>query len=135
MLWDVSYDLVFWRYQSGSRRDPASIYDELLSGATPEDLEELPLEPILSKILAAFPGARREPNGPDMEWIDWVSSDEDASFQVEWTTRYIVVSCRPLLHDIANRLIDIFDEVGCPLYDPQTEERFDSTLPTESGPQ
>jgi hypothetical protein len=131
----VSYDLVFWRYQSGGRRDPASVYDGLVNGATPEDLEELPVESILSAILAAFPGARREPNGPGMEWIDWVSSDEKSSFQVEWTTQYMVVSCRPLYCDIANGLIDVFNEFHCPLYDPQSEERFDSTLRTESGPQ
>lgn len=128
MLSLVSYDLVFWRYRPGTRRNPESVYQELMGGGAPDDLEELPVESIALSVLTAFPDATREPRGLDSEWINWASSDEKSSFQVEWTTRHVHVACRGVENETVNALIDILNEFGCPLYDPQTVERFDSEL-------
>ena len=49
---------------------------------------------------------------------------EQSSFQVEWTTQYVRITCRPLDGDRANQMIDVANAFGCVLYVPQTDERF-----------
>jgi len=78
-------------------------------------------------LLAAFPAARREPNGAS-EWVDWQSPDEAQSFQVEWSPTHVWITCRGLHGPDMNRLVDLAAKFGCPLYDPQTGERFDSWI-------
>jgi hypothetical protein len=99
-----------------------------MEGGDVAGLRPLPVEQIVSAIVAAFPQSVREPNGPSSEWIDWLSQDESSSFQVEWSSHHVRVDLRPLDRDIANMFIDVMSAFGCPLYDPQTGERFDSGL-------
>jgi len=121
----VSYDLVFWRYATGDRRDPRNVFDDLMGGGAPSDVGRLPIDEILAALVEAHAGAVREPSGPGREWVDWVASDGRSSFQVEWSDRHLVVFCRGASDDDMNRIIDIVSSFGCPLYDPQTSERFD----------
>jgi hypothetical protein len=71
----MSYDLVFWRYSSRDRRDPREVYAQLMDGQVPNDLAPLPIADILSTIIDRHPGAVRQPNGPDREWIVWSADD------------------------------------------------------------
>jgi hypothetical protein len=128
----VSYDLVFWKQQEGVNLDPA-VVDRALRDAVrpaelvePAGLVELPIEAWLDELMRSFPDAVRGPNGPN-EWIDWVSSDGRRSFQVEWSAVHVEIACRGTDNATMNRIIDIALEFGCPLYDPQTGERFDSS--------
>ncbi len=89
-----------------------------------EGLPDLPIDDFLSALLSAFPEAVREPNGPEDEWIHWMSADEMSSFEVAWTSQYVWITLRPLDHERANQMIDIANSFGCALYDPQTNERF-----------
>jgi len=127
----VSHELVFWQREHSQAMNSPAVYAALMDGGVIDGLRTLPIEDIASAILAAFPRAVREPNGPGSEWIVWESESERGSFQVEWSSQYVRVDLRPLDHDIANRFIDIMtDRFRCPLYDPQTRERFDSTMDT-----
>ena len=121
----MSYDLAFWRQQPGVRLDPVVVHAALLDGHPVAGLVDLPLAEWLAALLAAFPGAVREPNGA-REWIDWVSTDQSRSFQVEWSDQHVLVSCRGLSGEEMNRHIDLALSYGCRLYDPQTGERFAS---------
>lgn len=121
----VSYDLVFWKQQEDANLGPAMVARALQDAEPPAGLVELPIEAWLEELLTSFPGAVREPNGQH-EWIDWVSSDERQSFQVEWSAVHVWVTCRHTDSATMNRIIDIALGFGCPLYDPQTDERFDS---------
>ena len=109
----MSYDLVFWRYATTDGQAPQDVYARLIDGDVPPDLAELPIEDILAAVIERNPGAVRESNGPDREWIDW--HDDHSSFQVEWSDRHLVVNCRQLSKDHMNDLIDIAGTFGCPL--------------------
>jgi hypothetical protein len=127
----MSYELVFWQRDAGHAANANGVYQSLMDGSKVDGLRTLPIEDIVAAILTAFPRAVREPNGPTSEWIDWVREDEQSSFQVEWSPQHVGIDLRPKDNDIANRLIDIMvDDFRCPLYDPQTGERFDSTMDT-----
>ena len=121
----MSYDLLFWKQEAGQTLDPAAVHSSLAEEESIPGLVSLPISEWIEAVLEAFPDARKEPNGPS-EWITWTSRDEAESFQMEWSPVHVWVTCRPLDIDIANRLIDIALNFGCPLYDPQTGERFDA---------
>jgi len=106
--------------------DSPAVYGALMEGTEVEGLLDLPVDSILSAIPDAYPTALRAPNGPDSEWIDWVSDDGSSSFQVEWSRLHVLVECRHLDNESKNRIIDVLDRFECPLYDPQITERFDS---------
>jgi hypothetical protein len=85
-------------------------------------LASIPTDLIVSRIASTFSEDIEE--GSDSLALSWVSKDEMSSFQVETSAQHVLVEMRPLNHDIANTIIDIASEFGCPLYDPQIYERF-----------
>ena len=121
-LKSVSYDLVFWQQDDTDHRPPLTIYEAFAEGPV-SGIPELPIETFLERLIEAFPKAVREPNG-EREWIAWTSRDGRSSFQVEWSPQHVSITCRPLDESQANAMIDIANAFGCPLYDPQTDERF-----------
>ena len=119
----MSYDLAFWRQNETEQRLPVSLYSAFQDGQQVEGIPELPVDDFLASLMQAYPSAIREPNGSS-EWIVWTSLDSSSMFEVWWTPQYICVSMRPLNEDHAHELIDLASDVGCALYDPQTDERF-----------
>lgn len=126
----MGYQLAFWQCEVGRSPDSRSTFDALMNGGTVDGVVSLPTEQIIGAILAAFPTAVREPNGPSSEWIDWTSEGGRASFQIEWSPTHVLAELRPLDNDVANALIDVMAGFRCPLFDPQTGERFDSSYDT-----
>jgi hypothetical protein len=116
----MSYDLDFWKQQPGSTLDPQGVYERLSEGERVEDFEELPIERIMSRIAEAF-AAGWERLGPN----DWESSQ--GSFQVSTTPQSFRVDCYGLAGEVMNLFIEIGQEFGCPLYDPQTGVRFEDS--------
>jgi hypothetical protein len=119
----LSYDLAFWCQHESEERPPAKLYEAFVDGQRVDGIPDLPVDEFLTRVLEAFPTATREPNGVS-EWVVWERPDGSASFQVEWTPQCVRATFRPLNEDEANRLIDLANDFGCALYDPQTEERF-----------
>ena len=87
----------------------------------------LPIASILEELVAALPGAARESNGRGLEWIDWVSDDDQSSVQIWWSDVHVYADCRHVPYEVANRIIGVLADFGCPLYDPQVDERFDKS--------
>jgi hypothetical protein len=114
----MSYDLNFWKQQPGSTLDPQGVYERLSEGELVEGLEDLPIERIMTRIAETFT-AEWERLGPN----DWESSQ--GSFQVSTTPQSFRVDCYGLTGEVMNLIIEIGQEFGCPLYDPQTGVRFE----------
>lgn len=121
----MSYDLVFWQQASSETRPPQEIFAALAAGQeTIEGLATLPIESFLATCLQAFPAAKREPNG-NVEWIVIDQPGQTWSAQVEWSPIHIWVTLRGKWPgDVANQFIDLGSTIDCPLFDPQTSERF-----------
>jgi hypothetical protein len=128
----MSYELVFWR-DGGTAAPPSApsapveTYNRLCEGEHVAGLDELPIDDLLRDLLAEFPEAVREPNGRDSEWIVWSGNDGRDIFEVTWSAQHVRFDCRHVDTDDMNRIIDVFLPYDCPLYDPQTDERYDST--------
>jgi hypothetical protein len=88
-----------------------------------EGLVDLPIEDVLSSVMRDFPGTTRERNGQS-DLLSWVGQHEKGSFEVTWSHQHVRVDCRDLQKDQMNQLIEIGAAFGCPLFDPQTNERF-----------
>lgn len=116
----MSYDLNFWRYREGAAHDHDKVYAAACcEGETLPELEDLPISDILRKIGETFshwdalsPTDYENPNG--------------GAFQITATPQIVRIDCYGVSGDDMNRLMDILIAFGCPLYDPQISERFDS---------
>lgn len=114
----MSYDLDFWRYKTGVKLDHQKVYEQLSNGEQVDGLETLPVDKVLSRISQTF---------ADWEKLDDVTFDggDLGAFQVFTTPQFFRVDCSGMDGDEINKFIDIGNEFGCPLYDPQVGERFD----------
>lgn len=114
----MSYDLSFWKFRAGTSGNHRAVYDQLVEGQRVEALEELPIDRIRAEIAEAFTEG-------------WTQLDPDTwegskgTFQVFTTRQYVRIDCYGMDGEDMNRFIDILDHYGCPLYDPQTEQRYD----------
>jgi len=102
------------------------VYRSLIDGRAVEGLATLPIESILSDVVAALPGSVRESNPAGWETIDWVDEDDQWSMQISWSDLHVLADCRQVPYEVANRIIGVLADFGCPLYDPQVDKRFDA---------
>lgn len=126
----MSYDLAFWKQTS--RIVPPILgetYARLCEDMNRQivGLEEIPIKDLLTGLAVSFPAL--EVTEPSEEVpagsVFWSSEDDTAGFHGSWTQLALIVSCSPTDTDVINKIIDVAAEAGCPLYDPQTDERFD----------
>ncbi len=116
----MSYDLDFWKYENepGEGQDHQAIYEKLSNGETVAGLAQLPIDQIMQQVADRFTQA-------GWEEVDAVSWEKDGSaFQLFTTKQFFRVDCYGMEGEDMNAFIDIAAEFGCPLYDPQVEERF-----------
>lgn len=114
----MSYDLNFWKQRPGVELDPQSIYERLSDGSQVDGLEDLPIGSIVERIAAEFAHGWER-----LGQQDWDSSR--GSFQIFTTPQFFRIDCYGMEGEDMNRFIDIAQEFGCPLFDPQTGVRYD----------
>ena len=114
----MSYDLDFWRYKAGVNLDHQKVYEQLSDGQRVEGLEDLPIHAVVRRVNELF---------TDWEKLDDVTFDggERGSFQLFTTPQFFRVDCYGMAGDEMNKFVDVGNEFGCPLYDPQVGQRFD----------
>ena len=115
----MSYDLNFWRYEDESAaNDHQAVYERLSDGEFVEGLREISVNEILDRIAKVFSA------------LGWTSEDEetweseDGAFQIDITPQFLRFDCYGMNGDDMNRLIEIGNQFGLPLYDPQVSTRF-----------
>jgi hypothetical protein len=94
------------------------VYSRLCAAERVEGLEDLPIERIMARVAEAFASGWERLD----EW-NWESAE--GSFQISTTPQYFRVDCYGLTGETMNQFIDIAQEFGCKLYDPQTGVRFE----------
>ena len=116
----MSTDLDFWKYREGAAHNDRKIYETACcDGKISEDLENLPIEEILEKVAAAFP-CWKALNSKSYE------NEDGGAFEIFTTSQIVRFDCYGMKGEDMNRLMDILEEFGCPLYNPQVSTRFDS---------
>ncbi|MGC4005742.1 MAG: hypothetical protein QM811_22525 [Pirellulales bacterium] len=98
--------------------DHQKVYERLSNGELVDGLQNLPIDAMMSRVGEVF--------------ADWVRLDnvtfdggDRGGFQVFTTPQFFRVDCSGMDGEELNKFIDIGQEFGCPLYDPQVGERFD----------
>jgi hypothetical protein len=113
----MSYDLGFWKQYPGSTLDPQGVYERLSDGESVEGLEDLPTDRILGRIAETFAEGWER-----LDPTNWESSQ--GSFQVSTTPQGFRIDCYGIAGEVMNLFLEIGQEFGCRLYDPQTGVRF-----------
>ena len=117
----MSVELNFWRYKENSVHHDELVYRAACcDGNCLKELELLPIDAILQKIADTFSGWTSLADGQIFE------NEVQGAFQIFTTSQIVRFDCYDMQETDMNRLIDILIGFGCPLYDPQTAERFDS---------
>src|SRR5436190_2020247 len=131
----MSYDLYFWRQTKDMQMCPGDIIDLLSKDGPLEGITSFPRNRVRTKIKEYFPDIQ------DGDFnLDW---DGDGSyFQISFAhaterdVHLIVVNCGYKLIEAqkaVNRLIEACTSLGCALYDPQTDKRYEQPEPQTRG--
>ena len=115
----MSYDLNFWSYEDESAgADHRAVYERLAGGEFVEGLHEIPVDEILDRIAEVFSAL-----GWTTEFEnDWQSNN--GAFQIYTTPQFLRFDCYGMNGEDMNYLIEIGNQFGLPLYDPQISTRF-----------
>jgi hypothetical protein len=122
----MSYDLYFWNQNAKCESNPNEVMEALNNGNHIIGLEILPVEDILKKFKQAFPElSEHKTTNPSIPLqLIWDSPKVNSCFLIDWSDYYIGIEGHDVDGDIYNKIIDIMLEFKCPLYDPQTETRY-----------
>lgn len=123
----MSYDLHFWRQNESVVEEPLIVRDKLIEGIDIAFIETLNLN-------SAHDIFKR--NFPELEIKDepWMWDGNESYFEVYLVfcgienLKMLTVNCGFKLldsPDTMNLIIDSAHELGCALYDPQTNERYE----------
>lgn len=124
----MGHQLAFWQQEDHGGPSAQAVYQSLMNEGAAGGLRPLPLATILAALSSEFPGMDPGPavDGPcPVFWED----DGPTSVEFSWSGVHVGAELRPAglwSSEVANRIIDVLADFDCPLYDPQTGERFDS---------
>jgi hypothetical protein len=99
------------------------VYESLCAHQPVEGLGDLPIDEILTTLQEVFPAAQRESTTSGDSLI-WHGPHIEDTFTVTWSAQHFIAACLHVQLDDVNRIVAVATQYGCPLYDPQTGERF-----------
>ncbi len=124
----MAYSLYFWRDISRDDRPADALCERLCAEEDVDGLARLPVAEVKSRFLEAFPNI-----DDGLTELSWEGAG--SYFQVTWPTgtkpghtQAIFVECGYQLlqtAEVMNQIIDVANGLGCALYDPQTEQRYE----------
>jgi hypothetical protein len=123
----VGYQLVFWK-QSDDAAPAVDTYQALMNETPTRGLRPLPLPSILGALAHEFPNMDPAPAADRPCPVFWEGDDGLTVVEFSWSDVHVSAELRPAgfwSEEVANRVIDVLAGFDCPLYDPQTNERFD----------
>ncbi len=118
----MSYDLVFWREIEPHSATPTEVYKKLCEDVDLVGLDTLNRDDVVEQFKKEFPDI-------SVGEADLVWEGNDSYFQVSMSNpiKVLFVMCGHRLldsPDIINKIIDVGHRLKCPLYDPQTDQRY-----------
>ena len=127
----MSYDLYVWKQSDQRDREPDEILDALMDARDFSGLEKLAVTAIVERVKSAFPDVNvtHSPNGDEPILLEW-SSQQDGSFVMEWDNPYLMWIDYRIKSDAAfEAIIDMAEELGCTIYDPQMQDTLTGEMP------
>jgi len=116
----MSYDLVFWRQIKPLPESPDRLCERIYQDEAIDGIAELPIEQIKARFAEVFVDI--EVGGSQLWW-----EGPESAFVISWPPdpiNALIANCG-YDEDTMNKIIDIANEFGCALYDPQIGRRFD----------
>lgn len=123
----MSYDLYFWRQSKVCDESPSEIMKKLIEEEIVECVEIMPIDEIIFKIKKTFQEIHEnKTNNPNLPiQLIWDSPTDDSCFLLSWSNKYLAVEGHGVDGEIFNTIIDVMALYNCPLYDPQTDTRYE----------
>ena len=122
----MSYDLYFWREEKATGNSPEEMMNLLQDDGPQPELATWPISKVKDTFREFFPEVTDE--GLQLWWEGAGSSfNVGFGYSDERHAKMFVVMCGYKLldsPDTMNRIIDVGHRLGCALYDPQENQRF-----------
>lgn len=116
----MSYDINFWKQLGPPRLSPEGVYGRLCEGKNVKGLAKLPVEEILDRLQFELSGFDPKEEFP-------LVSLQDGSIEISWSDQHFRFDFRGHVPEKTRKaLVAIMKDFGCPLYDPQLDERYDT---------
>ena len=124
----MSYDLYFWKQTADCTTMPSEIVESFITGDKILGLEPIPITQILAQLQKIFPQLKpANPKNPKSEpRLEWQSKGGASCFFVSWSELHFEIEGYNVRKSRYNQIIDIALEFNCPLYDPQTDVRYEN---------
>jgi len=131
----MSYDLYFWRQAKDMKMNPSEVLDVLSEDSPVEGIASFPRDQVRRVLRESFPDI--EDGDIELTW-----EGDGSYFQIsfghatEKDVHLIIANCGYELlksQKAVNRLIETCTSLGCALYDPQTDKRFEQPDSTTEG--
>ncbi|HUT90202.1 MAG TPA: hypothetical protein VMY37_11940 [Thermoguttaceae bacterium] len=123
----MSYDLYFWKQSSECTHSPEDVVEALNDKNTVPGILPISINEILEELRTEFPeiaeNRTTDPAGPVQ--LIWDAPDGKSVFLLDWSEYHLCVEGHGVDGEIFNRIIDVMAKFECPLYDPQTNSRYE----------
>lgn len=106
----------FWKYKPNVSMNDVSVFKKLCKGREHEEIESLPIAKMIEEIISSFPDWKQT---DDMWW-----EGKEGEFEIFSTSQFLCVDCWDMWGNEMNRIINVGNKFGCPLYDHQEKKRF-----------
>lgn len=110
-------ELSFWKYEKEGVLNDEQVYVKLSEGEDVKGVEELPIEDAIKSIKAGF---------ADWNCHENVLQKNDKTIEIFTTKQFVRFDCTSLGDLDYNRIIDIMNSYGCPLYDAAISTRYEA---------
>ena len=121
----MSYDLYFWQQSAECDVAPDVAIQRFSESQTVDGIAPLDVSAIIARLKDVFPDITVNPLSLAECPVQLIwEHDTDGTFIALPCTTYLCIESHGASNDVLNRIIDIAHEFKCPLYDPQTNERY-----------
>ena len=121
----MSYDLYFWQQSAECDVAPDVAIQRFSESQTVDGIAPLDVSAIIARLKDVFPDITENPLSLAECPVQLIwEHDTDGTFIALPCTTYLCIESHGASNDVLNRIIDIAHEFKCPLYDPQTNERY-----------
>lgn len=123
----MSYDLYFWKQVQATAEGPGQICGRLIEHKPCDAVVAVPAGEVASRLLAGVPDIELvgQEDGKPARFMSLERPPETWAVTVEWSAKLFTVHSYGAPGSVLNEFIDVFLELGMPLYDPQTGRRYD----------
>lgn len=121
----MSYQLYFWKQSANVNATPLETVEAISNGEEPQYLERINIEALLIDIFEQWPEHEKSfGNDGQLSQVLIEFKDSKSCVVLDWSLKHLFVESHSAPGEELNTFIDLAAKYECPLFDPQTNQRY-----------